>query len=95
MDVRVFMPGEADVPEFAHFLRLDQHGVGAFFVENAMRVLIPDDLMVLDQVDAVGLQPPERFLELSGGRLSGAAIYFGHHLDPPSVGHSYRRGDNN
>src|SRR5712672_3194165 len=78
MDVRVFVAGEANMSEFACLPRLDQRGVGAVLVENAVRVVIPDNLMVLDQVNAVGLQAAEGFLELLGGRLPAAPVDLGH-----------------
>ena len=38
----------------------------AFLVEDAVRILVADDLVMLDQIDAVGLQAAERFVELTG-----------------------------
>ena len=64
MDVRVLVPGEADVAELARLPGLDQRRVGAVLVEDAVRILVADDLVVLDQVDAVGLQAAERLVEL-------------------------------
>src|SRR5258705_5182284 len=43
-----------------------------------MRILESDNLMVLDQINAVGLQPAERFFQLAGSFFSGASVNFGH-----------------
>ena len=67
MDARVLVAGEADVAELARLPRLEERRVGAVVVEDAVRILVADDLVVLDQVDAVGLQAAQGLVELPGG----------------------------
>ena len=50
------MSGESDIAKLAGFTRLDQCGVGAIFGEDAMWILKANNLMMLDQVDAVDLK---------------------------------------
>jgi hypothetical protein len=57
VDPRVLVTGEADIAQLAGLTRLDERGVGAFVVEDPVGILVAEDLMVLDQVDPVGLQP--------------------------------------
>src|SRR5258706_4228560 len=78
VDLRVFVSGEAYVADFASLLRFDQRCVGALPIENPMRIFESDNLMVLDQINAVGLQPAERFFQLAGSFFSGASVNFGH-----------------
>ncbi len=57
MDVRIFVSCEADKTDLPRLPRLHQRRVGSFLVKNTMGVFVPDNFMVLDQVDTVGLQP--------------------------------------
>ena len=53
MYARIFVAGESDVANFAGGARLNQRGVGSFRVKDPVRIVEPDDLMVLDQIDVV------------------------------------------
>ena len=64
MDVRVLVAGEADVAHLAGLLGLDHRLHGAALGEDAVRILEADDLVELQQVDVVGLEPPQRFVDL-------------------------------
>jgi hypothetical protein len=59
MDPRILVAGEPDVPKLAGLARVHERRVGALFVENPMRILEAQDFVVLDEVDAIDLQPPE------------------------------------
>ena len=57
MDVRILVPGEADVAELARLPRLEQRSVGALLVEDPVGILEADDLVMLHEIDAIGLEP--------------------------------------
>src|SRR6266568_3974551 len=65
MDSRILVPGEADIPEFARGTRFAQRGVCALGIEDPVRILEAYDFVVLDQIDVIGLQAAQRFVELS------------------------------
>jgi hypothetical protein len=56
MNLGVFVPSETNVSELASFTRLNQGGIRPFFVEHSMRVFVPDDFVVLDEINAINLQ---------------------------------------
>ncbi len=87
MDKRILVAGEADVAQLARFFCFQEHLVGAVFVEDAVRVFEADDFMVLDEIDAVGLEPAKGFVQLPLRFPPGAAVDFGHeeYLVPVSV----------
>src|SRR5581483_1894814 len=85
MDMRVLVSGEADEPEFAGLLGLDERGVGAVLGEGTIRIFVADYFVMLDEVDVVGLQTAEGFVELFGGFLFGSAVNFGHEEDLVAV----------
>src|SRR5258708_20661778 len=64
MDVGIFVSREADIPYFASSLPVDERAIGAFLVEDSMRIVIPQDFVMLHEIDAIGLQPFERLVEL-------------------------------
>ena len=43
-----------------------------------MRIIEADDFVVLDEIDAVGLQAPQRFVELPGRFRARSAVDLGH-----------------
>ena len=72
------MPRKADVAEFPSLLRLQECRLGTLVIEDSMRIVEADDLVVLDQVDAVRFQSFERFIDLLRSLLLGAAVDLGH-----------------
>ena len=64
MDVGVVVSREADIPDLARFLRVDECTIGAFLVEDSMWIVIPQDLVMLHEIDAIGPPPLERLVEL-------------------------------
>jgi hypothetical protein len=65
VNLRVFVPGEANVSQLAGLTRLDERRVGTFRVEDPVRIVEPDHLVMLDEIDVICLKAAERFVELS------------------------------
>ena len=95
MNARVLVAGEADVAELSRLSRLDERSVGAVVVEDAVRILVAQDLVVLDQVDAVGLQATQRLVDLPRGLFFRAAVDLGHQEDfaPVAVAECFAHAD--
>ena len=87
VDARVFVSGEADVTELPRFARLDERRIGAVVIENAVRILVAENLVVLDQVNAVGLEATEGLFDLPSGFFFRTAVDLGHqeYLVPVAV----------
>src|SRR5580704_7722172 len=64
MDVGILVSREADIPELACCSPVDERAIGAFVVEDSMRIVVAQDLVMLNEIDAIGLQPLERLIEL-------------------------------
>src|SRR5205823_758082 len=62
--VGILVSREADIPDLAGSLCVDKRTIGAFVVEDSMRIVIAQDLVMLHEIDAIGLQPLERLVEL-------------------------------
>jgi hypothetical protein len=80
-DARVLVPGKSDVADFARLLRFQERGVRSVFIEDPVRVFEPDNLVMLHEVDAVGFEAAQRFMELFHGFFFRAAIDLGHEKD--------------
>jgi hypothetical protein len=78
VNARIFVAGEADVADLAGPLRLDQRSVRALLIEDAVRVLVADHLVMLHQIDGVDTETPERFVELTRRLTLRAAVDLGH-----------------
>src|SRR6267378_1087717 len=85
MDVGILMSREADIPDLARSLPVDERTVGAFPVEDAMWIVIPQDLVMLHEIDAIGLQTLERLVELPRRFCIGSPVDLGHEKDLLSV----------
>ena len=71
MDRRALVAGEADVADLALLAR-PQHGLQrAAWREHALGIVHADDLVELQQVDVIGLQALQRFLDL---RIAAVAV---------------------
>src|SRR4051812_27396617 len=66
MNTRVFMPRESDVAYFAGLPGIFESSIGAFRIENSSRVLEPNDLMMLDQINVIDAQTLQRQIQLPG-----------------------------
>src|SRR5437660_3328981 len=64
MDLGILVSREADIPDLARSLRVDERTIGAFLVEDPMWIVVAQDLMMLYEIDAIGPQPRERLVEL-------------------------------
>ena len=62
VNARILMSGESDVPELPSLSCLEERRVRATLIKDPVRVLEPDHLVVLDEVDAIGLQAFEGLL---------------------------------
>src|SRR5712691_7816594 len=69
---------EADVADRSPVLRLKRRLDCAALGEDPVRILDPDDLMELQEVDDVRLEPSERLLDLPGGRRPRLPVNLGH-----------------
>src|SRR6266550_316929 len=78
MDRGILVSREADVPDPPHVLRLASRLDRAPLSEDSVRILRPDDLVELQEVDDVRLEPSERLLDLPGGRRPRLPVDFGH-----------------
>jgi hypothetical protein len=65
MHARVFMAREPDIPNLAGITCAHECGICSLIIKDAMRIFIPEDFMMLDEIDAVDLQTLERFIQLS------------------------------
>src|ERR1035437_9386023 len=81
VDDGVFVAGEADVADLAGFLCLLEGFDGPAVGEAAVGILHAQVLVDLHEVDVVGLQPLERFVDLAGGGLLCASVKLGHEED--------------
>jgi hypothetical protein len=59
VNLRVLVSREADVSQLASLTRLDECRVGTLLVEDPMRVVESDHLVMLNQIDVIGLQTAE------------------------------------
>src|SRR5712664_1035319 len=78
MDSGTLVAGEADVADLARALRRYHRFQRAVRPKHALRIRHADYFMELHEVDAVGLEPAQRFLDLLGGALPAAAVDLGH-----------------
>src|ERR1700737_2165758 len=74
MNVGILVPGESDEPDLARLLSIDERAVGDLLVENAMRIFIAEDLVMLDEIDPVGLQSAQRLVQLPRRRFPRPAV---------------------
>ena len=85
------MPGESDVPDLPCLLGLDDGFLRSTFGEDPIGVLHSDHLVMLHEIDMVGLQALERLLDLLGGLLFRAAVDLGHQKDLAPVAVAQRQ----
>src|ERR1022692_2782982 len=84
---RILGAGEADVSNLPRLFRIRQGIERSAGSEEAVRILHPDVLVILNQVKVIRLQSPQRFIYLPGRRVLRPAIEFSHqeHLLPVPV----------
>jgi hypothetical protein len=81
VDRGIFVAGETDEAAFASLFRFLQCFNGATVGEGTVGVFEPDDFVKLPEVEVIGLEAAEGFIELFRGLFFGAAIHFGHEKD--------------
>jgi hypothetical protein len=64
MDTWVFVPRETDIAKFSRLPGIHERGIGPFVIKDPMRVFVPKNLVVLDEIDHVDLEATERLVEL-------------------------------
>src|SRR5215510_3931902 len=74
----ILVTSEAEETCLARLLCGDERRVRSFLVEDAMRILETQDLVMLDQVDVVCLQTPQRLIELFRCLLLCTTVDLGH-----------------
>src|ERR1039458_1907418 len=67
MHRRILVPGEADVPNLPRLFRIHQGFERPAGGEEAVGILHPDVLVILNQVNVIRLQSPQRFIDLPAG----------------------------
>src|SRR5262245_8098039 len=85
VDERVLVAREADEPDLSGLPRLEHRFLCTPGGEDTVRVLEPNDLVMLHQVDVIGLQPAQRLVDLSRCGLPRAAIDLRHQEDLRAV----------
>lgn len=81
VDGGVVVAGEADVADFALFFGLDEGFEGAIGAEDLIGFVVAGDLMDLPEVDVIGVEAFELFLESGHGFGFGVFLEFGHQDD--------------
>jgi len=69
IDHRIFVTGESDVADLSCLLCIHYSFMRASLGEVSVRIFEPDVLVVLNQIDVVGLQALKRFIDLLRCRL--------------------------
>ena len=62
MDMRILVSGESDVAGFASFAGVEHSFLGATLGEDTVGVFEADDLVMLDEIDVIGLQALKRLV---------------------------------
>src|SRR5438876_374317 len=85
MNERILMPGKSDVTDLSGSLGF-YHGLDcATGCEDPVWVFQSNNLMELHQVDAIRLQPLQRFVDLPGGGLPRPAVDLRHEEDSLAI----------
>ena len=53
VNTRILVAGKSDVPNFACSARFNQCRMGAVLMEDPVRVFVPENLMMLDEIDMI------------------------------------------
>src|SRR5579862_1792581 len=78
MNLWIFVSGESDVADLAGFLRFEHRFVGSALREYAVGIVEPDYLVMLNQVDVIGLQPLQGGFDLLPCEVLSAAVNLRH-----------------
>ena len=75
------MPSETNETHLSCLPRRHNRFKGTPFGKNPVGVVQANDFVELHQIEMVGLQPLEGFVQLLHGGLLGAPVQFGHQKD--------------
>src|ERR1019366_7925870 len=78
MDMRIRGPRKSDAANLARLSRRHHRFMSPAFRKNTIRIVEADDLMMLHQIDMIGLQPFQASLDLPLGHLFGAPVDLRH-----------------
>src|SRR6202140_5663934 len=82
MNVRALVASEPDKRHLARLLRFQQRLSPSVLGKNTVWIRISDHFVELQQVDSIGLQPSQRFVELDGCSGFGSTVDLGHQKGP-------------
>src|SRR5262245_35941179 len=82
---RILMTSESDETNLSRLARFEQRRVCTFFSKDAMRIFVAQNLVMLDQIDMIGLQPFERLVQLFCRILLCAAVDLRHQKDALAI----------
>src|ERR1700752_1075664 len=85
MNVRTFVAGEPDKTHLARFLGFERGLHATAFSKDTVWIRISNDFVELQQVNSIGLQSSQRFVELDCCRGFGSAVDLGHQKGPLAV----------
>src|SRR5271165_2793604 len=78
MKCGALMTGKADVLYLSLFLSFENRFHASAAGEDPVRIGVPNDLMKLQQINVIGLQAAQRFIELLGSSFPGLPVDLGH-----------------
>ena len=78
VDLGALVPGETDVADLARLFGLEHRFHCPARRKNTLGIVHPDDLVELQEVDVVGLEPAEGFFDLPRRRVPIAPVDLGH-----------------
>src|SRR5580692_11925053 len=78
MNIGALVAGESDVTDLTCLLGLKYGFHRSPFGKNAVRIGLANHFMELEQIDSIGLQPSQRFIELCCSRGFVSAVNLGH-----------------
>src|ERR1044071_3833891 len=81
---RIFVTCETDEADLARFFCFE-HCLNAAFRKNAVGIFHAEDFVELHQIHMIGLQAAERFIDLFGNGIAGAAVDFSHQKDSLTI----------
>src|SRR5450755_4257216 len=85
MNGGIFVSGEPDVTNLARLFGSHHSFVCSTGTEVPVWICHPDIFVELNEVDVIGLQTPQRFIDLLSGGRAGAPVVFGHQEGPAAI----------
>src|ERR1700686_5220774 len=85
MNVRALVASEPDKTHLARLLRFQHSFPPPVLGKNTVWIRISDHFVELQQLDSIGLQPSQRFVELDGCSGFGSTVDLGHQKGPLAI----------